>query len=158
MSGLGIVMVKFNHPEAVFDGLLEFWPWGLIWDGEAAVFRRVSPQPSPTSYGHVALKVAAGAEAILGELKQRGIPSRLEPRGPGFLIPVIDDPEGNMVELFPNVDHIDLPAGALCPPGQAASVMAAMRDRLEQKLAELGPREGVPLLLFGPPPDTSSGR
>jgi hypothetical protein len=34
MTGLGIVIVKFNHPEAVFDGLLEFWPWDVVWDGK----------------------------------------------------------------------------------------------------------------------------
>jgi hypothetical protein len=155
MTGLGIVIVKLNHPEAVFDGLLEFWPWDVIWDGQAALFRRVAPQPSPTSYGHVAVKVAAGAEAIVAELEQRGIPHRLEPRGTGLLIPVVDDPEGNMVELFPNVDHVELPPGALCPPGQAAEVLAAMRERLEQRLAGLGPHDGVPLLLFEPPPGAS---
>ena len=48
---LGIVIVKINHPEAVFNGLLEFWPWDLEWDGHAAVFRKIKPQPSPTSYG-----------------------------------------------------------------------------------------------------------
>ena len=46
MSALGIVIVKINHPEAVFDGLLEFWPWDLEWDGQAAVFRKIEPRPS----------------------------------------------------------------------------------------------------------------
>ena len=80
MSALGIVIVKLNHPEAVFDGLLEFWPWDLVWDGDAAVFRKVTPQPSPTSYGHVAVKVAADADTIAAELDRRGIRYRLEPR------------------------------------------------------------------------------
>jgi hypothetical protein len=71
------------------------------------------------SYGHVAMKVAANSETIVAELKQRGIPHRLEPRATGFLIPVVDDPEGNMVELFPNIDHLELPPGALCPSGVA---------------------------------------
>src|SRR5262245_10015320 len=133
MSGLGIVLVKLNHPEAVYDGLLEIWPWDVVWDGQAAVFRRVSPQPSPTSYGHVALKVSATADAILAELDRRGIAHRLEPRGTGLVIPVIDDPEGNMIELFPNVDHVELPAGAFCQPEQVEQVMAAMRERLEQR-------------------------
>ena len=104
MSALGIVIVKINHPEAVFDGLLEFWPWDFEWDGQAAVFRKIEPQPSPTSYGHAAVKVAADAEAICSELERRGIAHRMEPRATGFLIPVVDDPEGNMVELFPNID------------------------------------------------------
>jgi hypothetical protein len=51
MSALGIVIVKINDPEAVFDGLLEFWPRDIHWDGQAAVFRRIQPRPSTTSYG-----------------------------------------------------------------------------------------------------------
>jgi catechol 2,3-dioxygenase-like lactoylglutathione lyase family enzyme len=150
MTGLGIVIVKLNHPEAVFDGLLEFWPWDVVWDGQAAVFRKVAPKPSPTSYGHVAVKVAANADAVVAELKERGIPYRFEPRGPGFLIPVVDDPEGNMVELFPNLDHMDLPPGALCPRERAAQVIAQVTAHFEQKAAGLKPEDGVPLLLFEP--------
>lgn len=148
MSGLGIVLVKLNHPEALYDGLLEIWPWDVVWDGQAAVFRKVSPQPSPTSYGHVALKIAAGADAIVAELTRRGIAHRVEPRGLKLMIPVIDDPEGNMVELFPDVDHADLPPGALCQPAQVGPIMAALKQRLEQRLADRGPQQGVPLLLF----------
>ena len=58
MTGLGIIIVKLNHPEALFDGLLELWPWDVVWDSEAAVFRKVQPRPAPTSYGHLAVKVA----------------------------------------------------------------------------------------------------
>ena len=64
MSALGIVIVKINHPEAVFDGL---WNSGRgIWNGteQAAVFRKIEAQPSPTSYGHAAVKVAADARTI----------------------------------------------------------------------------------------------
>src|SRR6478609_4603279 len=93
MSALGIVIVKINHPEAVFDGLLEFWPWDLEWDGAAAVFRKIKPEPSPTSYGHMAVKVAAEAGAICAELDRRGIAYRMEQRAMGFSLPVIDDPE-----------------------------------------------------------------
>src|SRR4029079_6677304 len=64
MSALGIMIVKINHHEAVFNGLIEFWPWDLQWDGQAEVFRKIAPQPSTTSYGHVALKVQADAIAI----------------------------------------------------------------------------------------------
>jgi hypothetical protein len=39
MTPLGILMVKLNHPEAIFHGLLEFWPWDVVWDGHACVFR-----------------------------------------------------------------------------------------------------------------------
>src|SRR4029078_1321194 len=106
MSALGIVVVKINHPEAMFDGLLEFWPWDLEWDGQACVFRKIEARPSPTSYGHMALKVAADARTICNELERRGIAYRMEPRATGFMIPVVHDPEGNMIELFPNVDNI----------------------------------------------------
>src|SRR5262245_10869950 len=65
MTGLGIIIIKINHPAALFNGLIEFWPWDVIWDGAAAVFRRVPPQPSPISYGHLAVKVTASTEQIV---------------------------------------------------------------------------------------------
>jgi len=148
MSALGIMIVKINHPEAVFNGLLEFWPWDLVWDGEAAVFRKVEPQPSPTSYGHAAVKVAADADVIVAELDRRGIRYRLEPRSMGFMIPVVDDPEGNMVELFPNVDNIPLPGKALCPPEQLDAALAEIRAGFAELTKDLNPSDGVPLLLF----------
>jgi hypothetical protein len=148
MSGLGIVIVKLNHPEAVFDGLLEFWPWDVAWDGQAAVFRKIEPRPSATSYGHAAVKVAASADAICNELHSRRVPFRMEPRATGFLIPVVEDPEGNMVELFPNVDHIEVPPHAFCPPAQIDAAMANVRAALEQRMWNRDPASGVPLLLF----------
>jgi hypothetical protein len=148
MSALGIVIVKLNHPEAAFDGLIEFWPWDVVWDGQAAVFRKVRPEPSPTSYGHVAVKVMAAAEDICDELKRRGISHRLEPRATGFLIPVIDDPEGNMIELFPGVDHLELPPKALCPPERIDAALAEVRAGFAALTKNLDPANGVSLLLF----------
>jgi hypothetical protein len=148
MSALGIVIVKINHPEAVFDGLLEFWPWDLAWDGEAAVFRKIEARPSPTSYGHAAVKVAADARTICNELERRGVAYRMEPRAVGFLIPVVDDPEGNMVELFPNVDHMRLPDKALCPREHIDAALAEVRATFGQLAKNLNKADGVPLLLF----------
>lgn len=148
MSALGIVIVKLNHPEAVFKGLVEFWPWDIEWDGAAHVFRKVDPEPSPMSYGHMAVKVAADTGAIIAELERRGISYRLEPRAMGFLIPAITDPEGNMVELFPNIDHMSLPGKALCPPDQIDAAMAEVHAAYGQLAATLNPDDGVPLLLF----------
>jgi hypothetical protein len=148
MSALGIVIVKINHPEAVFDGLLEFWPWDIAWDGQAAVFRKVEPRPSPTSYGHAAVKVAADSDAICAELRRRGIPHRIEPRATGFLIPVVDDPEGNMVELFPNIDHMALPGKAFCPPQHIDQALAEVRAAFNHRMQNRDPADGVPLLLF----------
>lgn len=148
MSALGIVIVKINHSEAVFDGLLEFWPWDLVWDGHAAAFRKIAPQPSPTSYGHAAVKVSADAATIGEELKRRGIPHRLEPRAMGFLIPVVDDPEGNMIELFPNIDHMELPGKALCPPEHIDAALAQVHEQFAELTKDLTPSDGVPLLLF----------
>lgn len=148
MAPLGIVIVKIAHPEALFDGLLEFWPWDLVWDGDAAAFRKIEPQPSPTSYGHAAVKVAADAETICAELDRRGIRYRLEPRALGFLIPVVDDPEGNMVELFPNVDHMAIPAEAFCSPEQIDATLEVMRLGFKEVSSGLNPTDGVPLLLF----------
>jgi hypothetical protein len=148
MTALGIVIVKINHPEAVFNGLLEFWPWDLEWDGRAAVFRKIKPQPTPTSYGHAAVKVAAGSEQICEELNRRGIPYRMEPRATGLLIPVVDDPEGNMVELFPNIDHMALPDKALCQPEHIDATMAQVRAAFAELTKKLDPEDGVPLLLL----------
>jgi hypothetical protein len=148
MSPLGIVIVKLNHPEAVFDGLLEFWPWDLQWDGQAAVFRRIEPKPSPTTNGHAALKVTADAATIRAELERRGIAYRMEPRSTGFMIPVVDDPEGNFVELFPNVDNIPLPGKALCPPEHIDAALAQVRELFAEMTKNLSPEDGVPLLLF----------
>ena len=148
MSALGIVIVKLNHPEAVFDSLVEFWPWDVEWDGHAAVFRKIEAQPSPTSHGHAAVKVAADAATMCRELERRGVAPRLEPRATGFLIPVIDDPEGNMVELFPNVDNVPLPGKALCPPAHIDAALAEVRLAFEQLSKNLNPADGIPLLLF----------
>jgi hypothetical protein len=148
MSALGIVIVKLNHPEAVFNGLIEFWPWDLEWDGHAAVFRKITPQPSPTSYGHAAVKVSADTATICGELDRRGIPHRMEPRATGYLIPVVDDPEGNMVELFPNIDHMMLASKALCPPEHVDDALAQIRAGFAELTRNLDPADGVPLLLF----------
>jgi hypothetical protein len=148
MSALGIMIVKLNHPEAVFDGLVEFWPWGLEWDGQASVFRKTATQPSAISYGHAALKVAADREAIGQELSNRGIPFRIEPRGMGFLIPVINDPEGNMIELFPNIAHLELPGEALCPPQHIDAALTQIRAEFAALTQDLDPNDGVPLLLF----------
>jgi hypothetical protein len=148
MSPLGIVIVKINHPEAVFDGLLEFWPWDIEWDGQAGVFRKIKAEPSPTSYGHVAVKVAMEADQIRAELDRRGIACRMEPRATGFMIPVVDDPEGNMVELFPNIDNIPLPGKALVPREHIEGALAAVRQAFQQRMAQVQPADGVPLLLF----------
>jgi hypothetical protein len=148
MSAVGIVIVKINHPEAVFDGLLELWPWDLEWDGEASVFRKIEASPSPTSYGHMALKVAADARTICTELERRGIAYRMEPRAIGFLIPVVNDPEGNMIELFPNIDNVSLPGKALCSPEQFGATLAEIRATFEQLTKNLAVTDGVPLLLF----------
>jgi hypothetical protein len=146
MTGLGIIMIKLNHPQALFRGLLEFWPWDIVWDGHEAVFRKITPQPSRTPYGHLAVKVNKGAEQIVAELQQRGIAHRLEPRGPGFLIPCIDDPEGNMIELFPNIEHYQVPPQAICPRDQASAAIAALRRQFLEQTAGHSPEKGYPLL------------
>jgi hypothetical protein len=146
MSALGLVIVTINRPEAVLHGLLEFWPWDLEWDGNACVFRKSEARPSPTSYGHAALKVAADARTICEELERRGIAYRMEPRATGFLIPVVDDPEGNMIELFPNVDHLVLPEKSLCLPEHIDAALAKVRAAFGQLAQNLESADGVPLL------------
>jgi catechol 2,3-dioxygenase-like lactoylglutathione lyase family enzyme len=153
LTGMGIMLVKLNHPEALFHGLLEFWPWDVVWDSQAAVFRHVEPKPSPMSYGHLALKVHATTDEITAELTRRGVPYRIEPREPqlGLYIVTIDDPEGNMIELFPDIDHVALPPEALCPVERAPQAIAEVRRRFRERTAHLDPAEGYSLtVLQGP--------
>jgi hypothetical protein len=145
MNGLGIVLLKLHRPHALFHGLLEFWPWDVVWDSEACVFRKVPARPSPTSYGHLAVKIPKNADEVIAELKQRGIRHRMEPRAPGFLIPTIDDPEGNMIELFPNVDHVELPPEAVCPRDRAAGALAMLKRRFAERAAGHPEEQGYPL-------------
>jgi catechol 2,3-dioxygenase-like lactoylglutathione lyase family enzyme len=142
MTGLGIMLVKLNHPEALFRGLLEIWPWDLVWDSSASVFRRVEPAPSPTSYGHLAVQVEGSTEQVRAELQKRGIPHRWEPREPkfGLYVLTIDDPEGNMIELFTDTVHVPLPPEALCPPERAADAIAALKQAFAARTAHI-PRE-----------------
>ena len=53
MTGLGIVIVKIGESKACFNGLLEFWPWDVEWNGATATFRKIESRPPPTSYGHL---------------------------------------------------------------------------------------------------------
>ena len=66
----------------------------------------------------------------------------------GFMLPVVDDPEGNMIELFPNVDPVPLPGRALCPPEQIDGALAQIRAGFGELTKNLKPGDGVPLLLF----------
>ena len=66
----------------------------------------------------------------------------------GFLIPVVDDPEGNMVELFPNVDNMPLPGKALSPPEHIDAALAQIKAGFAELTKGLNPADGVPLLLF----------
>ncbi len=147
MTGMGIIVVKFGHPEAFFQGLLEFWPWNVMWDEQSGTFRRTNAEPSKTSYGHIALKVDADLLAARAELEQRGIPYTLEPRAPfaGLFVASIRDPEGNRIEIFPAVDDLPLPEGALCPPEQASERIAALKRRFNEGFAIQPPSPGYVL-------------
>ena len=145
MTPLGIIIVKLGESKACFSGLLEFWPWDIEWDGTRAAFRRVEPRPAAISYGHLALKLSMTQEEVIRELKAREIPYRIEPRAPGFSIPTIEDPEGNMIELFPNVDDMPLPPQALCPPDRAPGAIAILKDQFAKRYPT-PPRDGYPLI------------
>jgi hypothetical protein len=148
MTGLGIMIVKLGESKACFNGLLEFWPWDVEWRGATATFLKVDARPSPVSYGHLALKLRMTQDEIVAELTKRGIPYRIEPRAPGFSIPTIDDPEGNMIELFPNVDDMPLPPEALCPPDRADAAIAMLQRQFRERHRSLPPG-GYPLLPQG---------
>ncbi|MGA7213905.1 MAG: VOC family protein [Terrimicrobiaceae bacterium] len=99
---------------------------------------------------HVAFRVDLTKEEILERLKAKGVQARYEPRGPGFFIVSFDDPDGNLVEIFPNVETMDLPPGAFCPAEHLDHVMAelaaqagtfASTDEQGQTIYPLVPRE-----------------
>ncbi|HEY5743869.1 MAG TPA: VOC family protein [Terrimicrobiaceae bacterium] len=123
LAGLGVVMVKVTNAESVFRGILEFWPLDLWWDGSTASLRRVAPGPTPMQ-SHVAFRVDRPKEEILQILREKGILARYEPRGPGFIIVGFDDPDGNFVELFPDVETMELSPGAYCTSRELDRVMA----------------------------------
>src|SRR5262249_18412127 len=147
MTALGIIMVKLNHPETLYHGLLEFWPWDIVWDGNAAVFRRVSAQPSPTSYGHLAVKVSNHTNQIIDELRQGGTAPARGPRGPGLFPPLTAAPKGNLIDVSPTRDQIEVPPEALCPAAQAGKAIAAIRQRFAERMANHPAEQGYPLIL-----------
>ena len=146
MTGLGIVIVKISAG-GCFVGLLEFWPWDVEWFGEAGEFRRVKAQPpAGISYGHLALKIPQDPSQVTAELDRKGVKWHMEPRAPGFSIPCITDPEGNMIELFCNIDDMPLPPEALCPPEHAAGAIKAIREQFAEKTKNHPAGRGYPLL------------
>ena len=81
---------------------------------------------------HVAFRVDLAKEEIFERLTLRGIAARYEPRGPGLVIVGFDDPDGNFVELFPNIETIELPPQAFCDAQELDRVMAECRALLDR--------------------------
>ena len=130
LAGLGVVMVKIANPEAVYRGLIEFWPLDILWDGPTTSLRR-GRGGEPGSQNHLAFRVDQSKEEILNELSRRGIAARFEPRGLGMEIVCFDDPDGNFVEIFPGVDHVSLPPEAFCPVENIDAAMALFASQIE---------------------------
>lgn len=146
LSGLGIVMVKIANPESVYRGLLEFWPLDLHWDGVEGCFRRVAPG-AQSAQTHVALRVDQPKEEILEALRQGGIDARYELRGPGFQIVCFDDPDGNFVEVFPNIETVAMPPDAHCSLEDLEAVMAEKAKWVETvKRAKEGEPDVYPMV------------
>ena len=125
LSGLGIVMLKLTNPEAVYRGLLEFWPAELHWNGNKARFERRPAEFAPVQ-NHIAVRVDQSREEIFTSLEGRVKSVRYEARGPGFQIVCFDDPDGNFVEIFPNLDTVPLPPEAYCSVDELDEVMAEL--------------------------------
>jgi hypothetical protein len=130
LSGLGIVMLKLTNPEAVYRGLLEFWPADLHWNGEEARFERKPAAFTPVQ-NHIAVRVDQSREEIFTHLEGRVKDVRCEARGPGFQIVCFDDPDGNFVEVFPNLDTVPLPPEAYCSVDELDGVMAELGRYVE---------------------------
>jgi hypothetical protein len=144
LSGLGIVMVKLAEPDALYRGLLEFWPADLHWDGPNARFIR-HPEPLAPVQNHVAVRVEMSREEIFASLSGRVDNVRYEPRGPGFQIVCFDDPDGNFVEIFPGFDTVPLPPEAFCTGEELDGVMAELARYAE---AEAEPDEATGSTLY----------
>jgi hypothetical protein len=123
LSGLGIVMVKLARPEVVYRGLLEFWPADLYWNGERQRFERRPAEYAPVQ-NHIAVRVDEDRETIFAALEGRVANVRYEARGPGFQIVCFDDPDGNFVEVFPNLETVPMPPEAFCSANELDDVMA----------------------------------
>ena len=116
-------MVKITNAESVFRGILEFWPLDIYWDGSTASIRKIAPGPMPMQT-HVAFRVDRSKDDILEALTAQGVKARFEPRGTGLIIVGFDDPDGNFVEIFPDVETMELPPGAFCQTEDLDQVMA----------------------------------
>ena len=123
LTGLGVVMVKITNAESVFRGILEFWPLDIYWDGSTASIRKIAPGPMPMQT-HVAFRVDRSKDEILEALTAQGVKARFEPRGTGLIVVGFDDPDGNFVEIFPDVETMELPPGAFCQTEDLDQVMA----------------------------------
>jgi hypothetical protein len=130
LTGWGVVAVKIASPESVFRGILEFWPLDLHWDGPTASFRKIAPGPM-SMQTHVAFRVDCSKEEIMESLTARGIKARYEPRGRGLFIVGFDDPDGNFVEIFPDVETMQLPPEASCPTQDLNRVMMQCAARID---------------------------
>lgn len=131
LSGLGVVIVKVANPESVFRGILEFWPLDIQWDGATTSMRRI-PGGLPPMQNHVAFRVDLAKEEILEILTSRGIAARYEPRSGGLVIVGFDDPDGNFVELFPNIETVELPPQAFCSAQELDRAMAECKALLDR--------------------------
>ena len=131
LSGLGVVIVKVANPESVFRGIVEFWPLDIQWDGATGSIRRI-PGGLPPMQNHVAFRVDLAKEEIFELLTLRGIAARYEPRSGGVVIVGFDDPDGNFVELFPNIETTELPPQASCDAQELDLVMAECRALLDR--------------------------
>jgi catechol 2,3-dioxygenase-like lactoylglutathione lyase family enzyme len=130
LSALGVVIVKIANPEFVFRGILEFWPLDIQWDGATASMHRIPGGLAPMQ-NHVAFRVDLAKEEIFEMLTSRGIAARYEPRSAGVVIVAFDDPDGNFVELFPNIETTELPPQAFCDAQELDRVMAECRAALD---------------------------
>ena len=130
LTGLGVVMVKIASPESVFRGILEFWPLDLHWDGPTASIRKTAPGPM-SMQTHVAFRVDRSKEEILETLTAQDVNARYEPRGRGLIIVGFDDPDGNFVEIFPDVETMELPPEALCHAQDLERIMAECTARVQ---------------------------
>ena len=76
-------------------------------------------------------------------LTSRGIAACYEPRSGGLVIVGFDDPDGNFVELFPNIETTELPPHAFCSAQELDRAMAECKAFLGEWVSVEEPGEPI---------------
>lgn len=100
LRSLGVQSIEFGttHRHPLADSL-EFWPSDRHWNGEAVALDPAHHQP----FGHLAVASEKTHAELVAIATRHGATMKKESRGPGALVSVLYDFDGNFMEFFPPV-------------------------------------------------------